>query len=142
MYKDMHTCHIQMHIHMCICTSDIHNCSHIHAYMTHTYTNSHIYINACTDTQIHTHTHTHRYTVLVRVTIAVMKHHDQSNLGRKGFIGLHCIIRRSQDRNSNRAGTRRQELMQRPWRKAAYWLAQPGTLWDPGPPAQEWHHPQ
>ena len=33
-------------------------------------------------------------TVLVRVTIAVMKHHDQGNLGKKGFIQLtlpyHC----------------------------------------------------
>jgi hypothetical protein len=32
--------------------------------------------------------------VLVKVTIAVMKHHDQNNLGRKGFIWLtlphHC----------------------------------------------------
>jgi hypothetical protein len=27
-------------------------------------------------------------TVLVRVTVAVLKHHDQSNLGRKGFIRL------------------------------------------------------
>jgi hypothetical protein len=26
--------------------------------------------------------------VLVRVSVAVMKHHDQSNLGRKGFILL------------------------------------------------------
>jgi len=32
-------------------------------------------------------------TVLVRITIAVMKHHDQSNLRRKGLTGLtlpHC----------------------------------------------------
>jgi hypothetical protein len=34
----------------------------------------------------------------------------------------------SQDRNSNRAGTWRQELMQRPWRDAAYWLASHGLL--------------
>lgn len=26
--------------------------------------------------------------VLVRVSIAVMKHHGQCNLGRKGFVGL------------------------------------------------------
>ena len=30
--------------------------------------------------------------VLVSVTIAVMKHYDQSNLGRKGFIWLHFHI--------------------------------------------------
>jgi len=33
------------------------------------------------------------------------------------------IIEESQDRNSSRAGTWRQELMQRPWRDVAYWLA-------------------
>ena len=33
------------------------------------------------------------------------------------------ITEASQDRNSNRAGTRRQELMQRPWMDVAYWLA-------------------
>ena len=31
-------------------------------------------------------------------------------------------------RNSSRAGTWRQELMQRPWRVAAHWLASPGLL--------------
>ena len=38
------------------------------------------------------------------------------------------ITEGSQDRNSNRAGTWRQELMQRPWKGAAYWLAQPAFL--------------
>ena len=32
------------------------------------------------------------------------------------------IIEGSQDRNSNRAGSWRQELMQRPWKDAAYWI--------------------
>jgi hypothetical protein len=36
------------------------------------------------------------------------------------------IIKANQD--SNRAGTWRQELMQRPWRSAAYWLAPHGLL--------------
>jgi hypothetical protein len=35
------------------------------------------------------------------------------------------ITKGSQDRNSHRAGTWRQELMQMPWRDAAYWLASP-----------------
>lgn len=35
------------------------------------------------------------------------------------------IMERSEDRNSHRAGTRKQELMQRSGRNPAYWLAQP-----------------
>jgi hypothetical protein len=38
------------------------------------------------------------------------------------------ITKGSQDWNSHRAGTWRQELLQRPWRGAAYWLAFPGLL--------------
>jgi hypothetical protein len=39
------------------------------------------------------------------------------------------ITKGSQDRSSHRAGTWRQELMQRPWRGANYyWLASPGLL--------------
>jgi hypothetical protein len=38
------------------------------------------------------------------------------------------ITKGSQDRNSHRAGTWRQELMQSPWKGAAYWLASPGLL--------------
>jgi hypothetical protein len=38
------------------------------------------------------------------------------------------IIEGSQDRNSSRAGTWRQEMMQRPWKGAAYWLAPHGLL--------------
>ena len=46
------------------------------------------------------------------------------------LLGLHSHIivphyEGSQDRNSNRAGSWRQELMQRPWRDAAYWLCFP-----------------
>jgi hypothetical protein len=37
---------------------------------------------------------------------------------------LFFIIEGCQDRNSNRAGTWRQE-MERPWSGAAYWLVQP-----------------
>jgi hypothetical protein len=38
------------------------------------------------------------------------------------------IIKGSQVRNSIRPGTWRQELMRRPWRCAAYWLAPHGLL--------------
>jgi hypothetical protein len=38
------------------------------------------------------------------------------------------IIEGNQDKNSIRAGTWRQELMQRPWRSAAYWLTPHGLL--------------
>jgi hypothetical protein len=38
------------------------------------------------------------------------------------------ITKGLQNRNSHRAGTWRQELMQRPWKSATYWLASPGLL--------------
>ena len=38
------------------------------------------------------------------------------------------ITEGSQGRNSNRGGTWMQELMQRPWRGAAYWLAHHGLF--------------
>ena len=41
---------------------------------------------------------------------------------------LMFITKGSQDWNSHRAGTWRQELMQGPRRDAAYWLAQPAFL--------------
>ena len=70
--------------------------------------------------------------IIVQVTVAVMKHHDQNNLERKGLIWLTLpslfITEGSQDRNSSRAGIWRQELMQRPWRGAAYWLTSRGLL--------------
>jgi hypothetical protein len=37
-------------------------------------------------------------------------------------------IKGSQDWNSHRVETWRQELMQRPWRDVTYWLASPGLL--------------
>ena len=52
----------------------------------------------------------------------------KSKLGRKRFISASTLtllftIKGSWGRNSSRARTRRQELMQRPWRGSAYWLA-------------------
>jgi hypothetical protein len=66
--------------------------------------------------------------------ISIACDETQSKLGREGRVYLVntsvlvFIIKGSQDRNLNRAGTWRQELMQRPWRSAAYWLAQHGLL--------------
>lgn len=50
----------------------------------------------------------------LRITIAMLKHHNQCNLGRKRFIRLtQFILKQSQDRNISRAGTLKQELMQK-----------------------------
>jgi hypothetical protein len=55
------------------------------------------------------------------VSVAVLKHHNQkSKLGSKGLFDLHShlIVHhwRKSGQDSSRAGTWRQELMQRPWR--------------------------
>jgi len=54
----------------------------------------------------------------------------KSKLGGKGLAYTFILLftEGSQDRNSHRAGTWKQELMQRPWRGAAYWLAQLALL--------------
>ena len=66
------------------------------------------------------------------VTIFVIKHHDQRLLGEEriylGYISTVLFVGRTQDRNLNRARTWRQELMQKPWRNDAYWLASLGLL--------------
>ena len=71
--------------------------------------------------------------VLVRVSIAVMKHHDPKQVGEeRAYLAYTStslfIIERSQDRNSSRAESWRQELMQKPWRGASYWLVPYGLL--------------
>ena len=58
--------------------------------------------------------------LLVRVTVAVMRHHDQKQTGEKKVYLASTstsllIIKGSRDRNSNRAGTWSQALRQRPW---------------------------
>jgi hypothetical protein len=56
------------------------------------------------------------------VSIEVRKHHDQKQVGKERVYSAYptrSIIKGSQDRSSSRDGTRRQELMQRPWRGAA-----------------------
>ena len=60
----------------------------------------------------------------------MIKHHNQKELGEERvylyYISiLYSVIEGSQDRNTSRAGTWRQELTQR---SAAYWLALHGLL--------------
>ncbi|EDL22577.1 mCG147769 [Mus musculus] len=62
-----------------------------------------------------------------------MKHHDPRQVGEEKVYLAYTstalfIIERSQDRNSNRAGSCRQKLMQRSGRSAAYWFAHHGLL--------------
>jgi hypothetical protein len=53
----------------------------------------------------------------------------KSKLGRKGLhFHFVAITEGSQGRNPSRAGTWRQELMQRPWKRATYWLAHIGFI--------------
>ena len=72
---------------------------------------------------------------MVRVSIAAMKHHDQ--VGEEQVYLAYTSIslfntEGRQDRDSNRAGTWRQELMQRPWGccslACSSWLAQSAFL--------------
>ena len=70
---------------------------------------------------------------LAGVSIAVMNIMTKKQAGEErvylasAFTSL-FVTDGSQDRNSNRAGTWRQELMQRPWRGAAFWLVPHGLL--------------
>jgi hypothetical protein len=66
-------------------------------------------------------------TVLVRVDISVIKHHEQSNLGKKGFIWFplpHCSPS-LEVRTGTQTG---QDLEAGAQKGAAHWLAPPGLL--------------
>jgi len=72
-------------------------------------------------------------TVLVRVSIPAQNIMTKKQIGEERVYSAYTstllfITKGSQDRNSHRAGTWRQELIQRPWKVAAYWLASPGLL--------------
>jgi hypothetical protein len=72
--------------------------------------------------------------IILRVSTAATKHYDQSNLGRKGFVCLifpqHCSPLKEPGGRNLKAGTWRQELMQKPWRGAVYRVA-PHVLLSP-----------
>jgi hypothetical protein len=53
---------------------------------------------------------------------------NKKKVGEERIYSAYPFTEASQDRNSSRAGTWRQELMQRLWRVTAYWLAPHGLL--------------
>jgi hypothetical protein len=54
-------------------------------------------------------------TIFFKASIAVIKHHDQNHLVEEMlYFNLDFSTEKSQDRNSGRVGTYRQELKQRP----------------------------
>jgi hypothetical protein len=58
---------------------------------------------------------------LIGVTIAMIKYHDQKQVGEERvYLAYTSIAEGIQGRNLNRTGIWRQELMKRPWRDAAY----------------------
>jgi hypothetical protein len=62
---------------------------------------------------------------LVMVSIAIIKHCDQKQLGEERvYVGYASLLqfKGSQGRISNRTGIWRQELKQRSWKNATYWL--------------------
>jgi hypothetical protein len=75
----------------------------------------------------------HSPIVLVRVPIPSQNIMTKKQVGEEMFYSAYIftllfIAKGSQDRNPHRAGTWRQELIQRLWRGDAYWLASPGLL--------------
>lgn len=66
-----------------------------------------------------------RFLVLVRLTSAVMKYHDQFGEERlySAYASTPQLIIEGNQNRTNRTGTWRQELTQKPRRRAAYWLA-------------------
>ena len=71
--------------------------------------------------------------ILVKVYIPAQNIMTKKQVGEERVYSAYTsmllfITKGSQDRNSHRAGTWRQELMQRSWKGAAYWFASPGLL--------------
>jgi hypothetical protein len=78
--------------------------------------------------------HTFLPTVCLTDSVAVINTTTKTNFGRKWLISFLYFQatalpqRAVRTGTQSKAGTWRQELMQRPWRGAAYWLAQPAFL--------------
>jgi hypothetical protein len=71
------------------------------------------------------------FIVLVMVPIAVGRHHDQKQLGEKRIyltLPYHSSSLKEVRTRAQAGQGPGQELMQRPWRDAAYWLAPHGLL--------------
>ena len=74
---------------------------------------------------------------MLGVSIVVIKHYDQKQLGEERVFVLFLNLTTSRSypstegnkgKDSSRAGTWRRELMQKPWRDAVHWLAPNGSL--------------
>jgi len=83
------------------------------------------------------------------VLLFLHKHHDQeASWGGKGLFSLHFHIAVHHQRKSGLElkQVRKQELKQRPWKGAAYWLAPLACsacfLIEPRTTTEGWHHPQ
>jgi hypothetical protein len=69
--------------------------------------------------------------VIVLGFLVLHKHHNQeASWGEKDLFSLHLHIAVHQQRKSGveLKQVRKQEMLQRPWRDAPYWLASPGLL--------------
>ena len=75
----------------------------------------------------YTNDRTHLFSALVRVTFAVMRHHDQKKVGEgRIYLAYASISLFITERMSGQEA--RQEQMQRLWRGGAYWLVLHGLL--------------
>lgn len=80
--------------------------------------------------------------------VAVIIHLPKPTFGEKGLFGFWVtVLHERKPRQKLKAGTQKQELKERPWKKALYepalsYLAQPASPCHPEPPAQVWHQLQ
>jgi len=86
---------------------------------------THTHMNASTREGTHTHTHTH--TTILGFILLWWNTMTEEQVGdKRGLFGLHFHSTVHHWRNA--AGSWRQELIQKPWRGIAYWLAPHGLF--------------